>query len=33
MRPDSSRLIEAVNGALLEMRRDGTFDELQATWF
>jgi ABC-type amino acid transport substrate-binding protein len=33
MRPDSFRLIEAVNGALLEMRHDGTLEALQDKWF
>jgi ABC-type amino acid transport substrate-binding protein len=33
MRPDSFRLIEAVNNALLAMRHDGTLDALQDKWF
>ncbi len=33
LRPDSFRLLEEVNRALLEMRRDGTLERLQETWF
>jgi ABC-type amino acid transport substrate-binding protein len=33
LRPDSFRLIEEVNRALLEMREDGTLDALQKQWF
>jgi polar amino acid transport system substrate-binding protein len=33
MRPDSFRLIEEVNRVLLEMREEGTLEELQQRWF
>jgi polar amino acid transport system substrate-binding protein len=33
MRPDSFRLIEEVNRVLLEMREEGTLEELQQQWF
>ena len=33
VRPDSFRLLEEINRVLLEMRDDGTLEELQARWF
>jgi len=33
VRPDSFRLLEEINRVLLEMREDGTLDELEETWF
>jgi len=33
LRPDSYRLLEEINEALLEMRRDGTLELLQERWF
>ena len=33
VRPDSFRLLEEVNRVLLEMREDGTLDELEERWF
>ncbi len=33
VRPDSFRLLEEVNRVLLEMRRDGTLEQLQEAWF
>ena len=33
LRPDSFRLIEEINRVLLEMREDGTLEELQRVWF
>jgi polar amino acid transport system substrate-binding protein len=33
VRLDSYRLLDEINRALLEMREDGTLDELQARWF
>jgi polar amino acid transport system substrate-binding protein len=33
IRPDSFQLLEEVNRVLLEMRRDGTLEELQEKWF
>jgi polar amino acid transport system substrate-binding protein len=33
VRPDSFRLLEEIDRVLLEMREDGTLEELQARWF
>jgi ABC-type amino acid transport substrate-binding protein len=33
LRPDSFRLLDEINRVLLEMRQDGTLDELQDRWF
>jgi polar amino acid transport system substrate-binding protein len=33
VRPDAFRLLEEVNHILLEMREDGTLEDLQETWF
>ncbi len=33
VRPDSFRLLEEINRVLLEMRKDGTLEGLQETWF
>ena len=33
VRPDSFRLLEEIDRVLLEMREDGTLDELRARWF
>jgi polar amino acid transport system substrate-binding protein len=33
VRPDSFRLLEEINRVLLEMRNDGTLEELQEQWF
>ena len=33
VRPDSFRLLEEINRALLEMREDGTMEALQDRWF
>jgi len=33
VRPDSFRLLEEINNALLEMRQDGTLEVLQERWF
>jgi len=33
LRPDSYRLLEEINNALLEMRGDGTLERLQERWF
>ncbi len=33
LRPEDFRLIEEVNRVLLEMREDGTLEELQRVWF
>jgi polar amino acid transport system substrate-binding protein len=33
VRPDSFRLLSEINRVLLEMREDGTLDELQERWF
>jgi ABC-type amino acid transport substrate-binding protein len=33
LRPEDFRLIEEVNRVLLEMREDGTLEELQSKWF
>lgn len=33
MRPDSFRLLKEVNHVLLEMRKDGTLEDLQERWF
>lgn len=33
VRPDSVRLLEEINRVLLEMREDGTLEDLQARWF
>jgi ABC-type amino acid transport substrate-binding protein len=33
VRPDSFRLLEEINRVLLEMRKDGTLEELQEKWF
>ncbi|HSJ59566.1 MAG TPA: ABC transporter substrate-binding protein, partial [Anaerolineae bacterium] len=33
VRPDSFRLLSEINRVLLEMRKDGTLDRLQESWF
>jgi len=33
VRPDSFRLLNEINRVLLEMREDGTLEDLQASWF
>lgn len=33
VRQDNSELLEALNGALADVRGDGTYDEIYATWF
>lgn len=33
LRPDSFRLLAEINRVLLEMRRDGTLEQLQEAWF
>jgi len=33
VRPESYRLLGAINERLLEMREDGTLEALQETWF